>query len=344
MDSSLDPILYRVEGNPTLPNHMKILPYIGSSEDKIVFKVVSLSNRSEDQLDEIRNEIRIAFLLQESLLSIHFALVLDYFTIDGNLLKRGRLHQVIAVESLDQTLKDYFSEMKKPSLAKLRPILFQIAHTLEIAWDKYKFIHYDLHFKNIMVKLLKEGECLYQKNFHYHRKNQWYKLSHQDRDDSLVKIIDFGRSRIEVSGEVIGPWDFPLCGYSPSLPPNPYYDCRMLFYELASLKPCFWDRVRDNSGTGELTLFNDMANKVLDMDRMSGLYLNTNKKIFTFSDYVSNQGMRDWSAERTNYIRSVEEFGLLPTQVLDHPFFAPLVREVGENPGKDDEIITNTFI
>jgi hypothetical protein len=117
----------------------------------------------------------------------------------------------IVMECADETL---FERARKPlSIGSYREILFQVLYALVVAQDTLKFMHNDLHLRNILLKKLPAGtHCKLhdprtekkKKGENNKDKNEkpgtsWYLLRGE-----LVKLADFGVSRAEVrEGEVL---------------------------------------------------------------------------------------------------------------------------------------------
>jgi serine/threonine protein kinase len=257
-------------------------------------------------------------------------------------------------ERLDQTLKDLFT--KPPSVEELRVILFQILNALEIAWLTHRFIHNDLHLGNIMFKDLTETP-LVSRNLLYRRFNDdthWYRLPYDLVKNRLVKLIDFGRSRIEApsrpedieksSGEHnhsrLITSNFPSIGIYRDLPANPYVDVRRLFYLLVSIGPKWWSSVEKTGDTRELYR---LIEQVLDMERLTTLTDQTER--LTISHLFYRPSLMAWMFEGTNYILSPEKFGLLPSEILNSSFFYSLRHEAGnrEQPILDQENAVVSF-
>ncbi len=82
----------------------------------------------------------------------------------------------------------------------LYTLLFQIIHGLYVAQEVYKFTHYDLHLENIVV-VPTEGEYSY---YQYHYKHRGSNITRYfPRPKFLVKIIDFGLSRLETNNIIL---------------------------------------------------------------------------------------------------------------------------------------------
>jgi hypothetical protein len=176
-----------------------------------------------------------------------------------------------------------------------------------------------------------------------------------------VKIIDLGRSRIDaptsqfdghVEGvehdhsQLIGPYEFEEQGYGRRLRANPYYDVRLFFAFLMYLPERFWAKLEATAvSRQEVDQLYALMDSALDMDRLYNLY-NRDQMVndpnnLASDDYgrlarnlpqnkVTSRQLRKsaqlpyWMLQTQNYVRSTESFGLTPSGVLDHAFFAPL--------------------
>jgi hypothetical protein len=279
--------------------------------------------KGEDELDEIYNEIKISFFLNELIynysyvLSLHFAVVLDWFVIDDN---SGVHHQAIVSEKLEVTLDDYLKSVR--TVDQLRVILFQIFNALEIAWLTHRLVHNDLHTGNIMLCVL-DDTPLRDKNLLYRRyadNKHWYQLDAHHVKNRLIKIIDMGRACIQAPSLMdqdnkhdhsrrIGPCNFPQLGISPHFPVNPYNDTRTIFTSL--LRHPFWNQLRRE----ELIELEAVMNTALSVERLN---------VFSVFDLIGHDDLLNDMNQATNYTRRLDQFGLLASEILDSSFFASL--------------------
>ena len=161
----------------------------------------------DSMLGEIYNEVRVGFFLNELLYAYekipthHFMQVIDWFVSDTNLYPAKRGHgpyQYFVSEKLDHKLKDFL--LKHPDMLTLRCTLFCVAQALEAAWTTHKYLHYDLHCDNVMLKNVANSAEYHDKDYMYTRPSSkgTYRLPKKGLHDCLVKIIDFGRNRMDI--------------------------------------------------------------------------------------------------------------------------------------------------
>ena len=110
------------------------------------------------------------------------------------------------------------SERRTMTVAQLREMLFQLLYALDVAQRELRFVHYDLHSKNVLVEDLERGTAcaiaLADGRVFYSQ-------------HVLVKIADFALSSIELDGESIcnpkhamrGAFDpgYDVCSFAPYL-------------------------------------------------------------------------------------------------------------------------------
>lgn len=235
----------------------------------LVMKVIPLFNKdgllASDELAQIYNEIKAAYFLNELLygytnvLSIHFMSIVDWFQASraqiGLLKGVGKtdslLHQVVIAERAHRHLDDYLYVYN--TLPALRAVLFQILHALETAWHTNQFTHNDMHMGNVMLREVSHEESPFRdKNFIYKRLGRplWYTLDKEHLHNHIVKLIDFGRSRLYVPTRemhtnirhnhtnLIGV-DYPRIG-QPLKEANRQIDLRSLFLTLLMLPDRYW--------------------------------------------------------------------------------------------------------
>jgi hypothetical protein len=259
------PTVYLVE-----PKNKSQFREILFGANDLVMKIIPLFNSGgllpEDELAQIYNEIKAAYFLNELLygyenvLSVHFMSIVDWFQASRTQigLPKGRtdhlLHQVVIAERAHRHLDDYL--FMHNTLPALRVVLFQILHALETAWHTNQFTHNDMHMGNVMLREVAHEESPFRdKNFIYKRLGRplWYTLDKQDLHNHIVKLIDFGRSRLYVPaseihtnmrhmhGNLIGV-DYPSIG-SPLKEANRQIDLRSLFLTILMLPDEYWKRM-----------------------------------------------------------------------------------------------------
>jgi hypothetical protein len=97
----------------------------------------------------------------------------------------------VVLEHADMSLMDY----RTLTLYEYKCLLFQILFALFVAQTEYKFVHNDLHLKNILLKRPPTNSALH---VFKHGENTWYTWG------LVVKIADFGLSRLELpSGHIL---------------------------------------------------------------------------------------------------------------------------------------------
>lgn len=196
----------------------KIMPVLSDflhQNTKLVVKRIDLGeiyarnmyNRvaGNNDLGEIYNEIRVGFFLNElryaysSVVTEHFMTVVDWFVSDVNYYPIDKgigPFQYIISEKLDSSLSDYL--LLYPNMETLRCTLFSIAHALEVAWATHKFVHYDFHENNVMLK--DAPPAFIGKDYLYTRpgNKRVYRLPGEGTNGMMVKILDFGRCHMHV--------------------------------------------------------------------------------------------------------------------------------------------------
>lgn len=127
------------------------------------------------------------------------------------------------LEKADETLYDFMKRKKMITLTQYKSILFQILFALHFAQKHCEFVHNDLHLKNIMIKSLPKETKLCA----FHFNNQCWIT----REKFLVKITDFGLSRVTFNESVIcNSKNFIQAAF------DPYQDVRQLAKEFGKLK------------------------------------------------------------------------------------------------------------
>lgn len=264
VDSISMPTVYLVQ-----PKNKSQFREVLFGANDLVMKVIPLFNKDgmlpSDELAQIYNEIKAAYFLNELLygysnvLSIHFMSIVDWFqasrTQIGLLKGVGKtdnlLHQVVIAERAHSHLNDYL--LAYNTLPALRAVLFQILHALETAWHTNQFTHNDMHMGNVMLRDVSHEESPFRdKNFIYKRLGRplWYTLDKEHLHNHIVKLIDFGRSRLYVPTReshinirhnhtnLIGV-DYSRIG-QPLKEANRQIDLRSLFLTLLLLPERYW--------------------------------------------------------------------------------------------------------
>lgn len=90
---------------------------------------------------------------------------------------------------------------KHPTVYAIRSILWQVLHALETAWCTHNFLHLDLHVGNVMLQESTSDSDGANKPWAFTRATyetgKWV-IPTEDHHNGLVKLIDFGRSRMIV--------------------------------------------------------------------------------------------------------------------------------------------------
>ncbi len=263
------------------------------------------------------------------------------------------------VERLDETLNDavdarmprLYTQRLPLSLDEMRCILFQLFSALEVAWLTHRFVHGDLHADNVMLKRCGDVSPLYQKNFLYRRYNDpdvWYVLERHLLDNRIVKLIDFGRARINAP---LSPQDRPLGGerhvhprrigpldegdetYGAARGVHARFDVRVFFARFFLSRDfdalwAHWARV-DPEGSAAL---NELIDAAIDCRRLlagvgrgphptSTDDLVTQAREDSWIQMMDPRAINKWAAD-------AGEWGLTASEVLNARFFAPLRRPV----------------
>eukprot|EP01080_Neovahlkampfia_damariscottae_P009678 gene9678-1884_t len=150
--------------------------------------------KPKDLSDTSYRELQILLELKK-LIQNHscpgFITIYDWFKTKGNLDENEEDHPYmnLVLEKADITLKKFLSNQKyEIPLDLYKNILFQLLHALHLSQEICEFVHHDLHFDNIMLKFFKKPT---RTEFHFN--NEKY----QFQTDFLIKITDFGLSRIK---------------------------------------------------------------------------------------------------------------------------------------------------
>lgn len=287
MKSLTTPTLYLVK--PKKESQFRDVLY-GSNE--MVMKVIPLFDKNglllQSDLDEIYNEIKVAFFLNELLfgyenvLSIHFMTIVDWFQstrtqldLRENTLADPLLHQVVIAERANIRLVEFLALHN--DLETLRAILFQILHALETAWLTNEFTHNDLHMGNIMLRDVSHiGSPLRDMSLVYNRfdRRYWYVLPKAHLHNHIVKLIDFGRSRLyaPLTNDHISANHhnhpkrhmviMPDLGIMRDVA-NRQLDLRILFVSILALPRSYWTKIGQKQAT---ELFDFVERDVLDFD------------------------------------------------------------------------------
>lgn len=196
----------------------KILEYHLDHGTALVIKLVDLGQfyyeyrykraDGDSMLGEIYNEVRAGFFLNELLYAYekipthHFMQIIDWFVSDTNLYPEKRGHgpyQYFVAEKLDYNMEGFLSS-RPDKMLTLRCTLFCVAQALEAGWYSHQYLHYDLHCNNVMLKNVANSAECYNKDYMYTRplSDIVYRLPKKGLHNCLVKIIDFGRNRMNI--------------------------------------------------------------------------------------------------------------------------------------------------
>ena len=215
--SATVPRLYNVVTSNQVAN---AFAYHLNKDTRLIIKVIDLGGIYRQHtknfmlgnmlLDEVYNEVRVGFFLNELLFAYqdvvtpHFMVVLDWFVSDTNLYPSIDGHgpfQYIVSEKLDTPM--YTHLINNHDMLTLKCTLWGIAQPLEAAWATHQYIHYDLHHENVMMKDVVPGSHFYDKNYLYTRvySGNTYLLPQAGIHNTLVKLLDYGRNRMKIPGE-----------------------------------------------------------------------------------------------------------------------------------------------
>lgn len=305
--SSTHAEIYEIFANEALEKKVSLRL---NDDHSLIVKAIPLLQKSiqrDDDLWEIYNEIRVGFFLNEllyaypSVLSYNFRQVVDWFILfqPAETNPRHHLpHQYIISEQVDLPLEQFLDE--NGHWQSLACVLFQVLHALETAWATNRFIHYDLHMGNVRLKKNRAHTRFHEKHFLYRRvydAGNAYLLERGWLGQHMVKLIDFGRSRMMVAQaedyahsspfdliDHIRPGDghhqhsrllsvrqFEFMG-------NPYenrsIDVRALLWSLlVSMSPDYWRRVFPEEAHVERQHFIALCDRAIDFIELNRLLL-----------------------------------------------------------------------
>jgi len=358
---------------------MKITPLI-EEDGKLIVQLY---------LDQIYNEIKVAYFLNELLyaykhvLSIHFMVMVDWF-------QTSRSELGLYTQATHTLMDDHYSQFtvaeyaeddifefmqNHPTMDALRGVIFHVLPPLETAWLTNEFIHYDMHTGNVMMKRTTgEDSPLSGRNLLYkrHGHDEWYQLTDANLGGHIVKIIDFGFSRLyaprepahkrlidinqgvqrHIHDKVVG-LEWPDADISRDKP-NRYADVRMFLLSILRLSPSMWSAIP----LEERLAFYAFVEDVIDFRRMNQLIDNAPVNIRQERDAHSGGGVlapdnllycEDCFTYLTRfggYARVFEGEGYTASQVLDHPFFDSLRRAPqshNENDRGMDDVVVSFF-
>lgn len=307
------PRIYRFKYN----RDMVVFSRLSSTRDtRIVIKVVDLGdiyakNRTEramgnKKMGEIASEIRVGFFLSELttaysvVVTRHFMELLDWFVIDANLYPQKKgigPYQYIISEMLDVSFSVHIVK-NHPDMITLKCTLWGIMHALESAWATHRYLHYDLHYENIMLKDVTKESPLRNKNYLYTRvySDKTYRLPRDGLHNTIVKILDYGRNRMQVpskrpyESDILGHIERSTDGYvdpykhrhdalivysaekfGAGLPNNRTWDVRRLMWNLVTEFPVsYWEALKKESPVDYNSLVEQME-LVFDMNKIADL-------------------------------------------------------------------------
>lgn len=354
------PTLFLVE--PTQKTKFHDILY---GSDDLVMKVTPLFNAggivSRMELDQVYNEIKAAYFLNElvygyqHVLSIHFMCIVDWFQttrkhleLPKNPLTDPLLHQIVIAERAHKHLNEFL--LMHNTLDTLRVTLFQILHALETAWHTNHFTHNDMHMGNVMMRdVSHDGSPFRDRRFIYKRldRDRWYVLDNQYLHNHIVKLIDFGQSRLyvpksarhvaitkHVHSDLIG-LDMPAIGL-PLGEANRQIDMRSLFMTLLMMPDEYWDRLGKEESE---EVFTFIERDVLDFTVINRLI--DKVSVYHFGDLVNERRVYGAGKLRASNLRKCPRCiryltsngifryantrtGANVTQVLDSDFFESL--------------------
>jgi hypothetical protein len=197
------------------PLSATIQQYMGKSRN--AYALVDLAN--DMVLSSYLNALVLDF---ERVVTPHFAFIIDWIAgpeIDGDGLAVTRtnpneparitdvrfvpnsLAQYVVVERADVTLGSLLDKGGL-TLRLLRAILFSAFYSLDAAWNVRRYLHYDFHGGNVMVRALgaELDSPFLGRVWAYKRAGDphYFYLTAAEHGDLFVEIIDAGRSRMYV--------------------------------------------------------------------------------------------------------------------------------------------------
>jgi serine/threonine protein kinase len=191
---------------------------LSTSSESIIYKVGETILKIPKSNIYVNNLIRsyyIGNVLNNLICKIpNFVYTTGIYKIDGK----------IAVSQDFVRGETFEAVLPKLSLLEFLNIFIQILFALEVAQREYKFCHYDLHLKNIILKPVKT-------QFTYSvMLDKRYDIT---VDKYIPVIIDFGFASVHFENKTIGSYDFPQYGMMNFLVPG--YDMyKLLFHSYVS--------------------------------------------------------------------------------------------------------------
>ena len=379
------PELYRLS-----PLHREVFKQVLVTGDSdLLMKSTPLIDDKGEVIDDVSlaqiyNEIQIAFFLNELLygykhvLSIHFMVMVDWFqTSRAELGLFAGTTRTWRDEYQSQfTVSEYIEGSvlafmrSHPTVAALKGLVFQVLHALETAWLTNEFVHYDLHTGNIMMKRTTGDQSpLAGRNLLYKRygHSDWYQLGQSNLGDHIVKIIDFGFSRLcapkapahkrydlkkgverHVHDRFIGlDWEV---GEMNRQSGNMYTDVRLFLLDVLTLPVDIWQAMH----TDERKTFYAMTADVLDFARINtlvdGVPVLNYERLTKAGGRLQPGNLVDcpqcmaYLMKFHGYARANSGEGMSAREVLDHPFFDSLRRPPLAHSeldrGKDDLVVS----
>lgn len=264
------------------------------------FRIYESDEPGDDGLTEVYNEIRAAFFLNElryaypRALTHHFMVVVDWFVSDVNHYPEVEgygPYQYIVSEKLDKSLYDFLVGEHLGDARTLKATLFCIAQALEAAWATHRYIHYDLHINNVMIKQTTEKSFYRNKNYTYTRvyNEKQYRIPVDAHHNTVTKIIDFGRNRMNIPSMPSGDDKYNLYehidrelrhnhtesishivdGTGVGIGENRTWDLRRLLWDLLVILPCdYWYQMKTNS-PGEFIAFLALLKQFVDITMLN---------------------------------------------------------------------------
>jgi hypothetical protein len=139
--------------------------------------------------------------------------------------KGGNINYVVYERIPGKTLGDFISNNLS---RKLTGYILQIILALQVAYEKYGYTHYDLHYGNIMLRKLDKPTDL-----EYHVGGKKYVVL---QTDAIATIIDYGFSHFQYGGvQFGGQQSFPELSINPTRASGGYDLHKLIGYTLYSL-------------------------------------------------------------------------------------------------------------
>jgi hypothetical protein len=238
------------------------------------------------------------------------------------------------LEKLDTTI----SSFPIPNINTLLQYIIQVSHALSCAQKLFRFTHYDLHNRNIMLKNENCINCYQLNNGQY----LYIKIN------QTIKIIDFGFSRMEFKKNIIQPsvinTFFPTDAME-RYEFNPYYDMY-----------CFLSMLREYSTVSPYRPTNQ-SQPVLDLiNRCIGIYMkqvdDINQAVIDFNDLK----LKNTHRERPEPTKLIQQNLCTPSEFFDYliihiiketaniPHIPKTYQDIIQELNNNFQIITQSYI